>query len=152
VTSAPASNSPRLPRHHAQPPHPRHRRPGRPGRKPLSLFESGAILVYLAEKAGRLIPADPAARYACLQWLMFQMGGVGPMFGQYGHFHTYAPERIPYAMERYANEVQRLHRVLEKRLSRPNSWPAPSIPSPTSPPSPGSASRAARIDLSHSPP
>ena len=61
--------------------------------------------------------AIPAARYACLQWLMFQMGGVGPMFGQYGHFNNYAPEKLPYAMERYAKEVQRLHRVLEKRLS-----------------------------------
>ena len=91
--------------------------PDGPGGKPLHLFESGAILIYLAEKAGRLIPADPAARYACLQWLMFQMGGVGPMFGQYGHFHTYAPEKLPYAMERYANEVKRLHRVLDKRLS-----------------------------------
>ena len=91
--------------------------PEGPGGKRLALFESGAILIYLAEKSGRLIPADPAARYACLQWLMFQMGGVGPMFGQYGHFHTYAPERIPYAMGRYAKEVQRLHRVLEKRLS-----------------------------------
>jgi GST-like protein len=88
-----------------------------PGGRRIALFESGAILIYLAEKAGRLIPADPAARYACLQWLMFQMGGVGPMFGQYGHFHTYAPDRIPYAMDRYAKEVQRLHRVLEKRLS-----------------------------------
>jgi len=91
--------------------------PDGPGGKPISLFESGAILIYLAEKAGALIPRDPAARYACLQWLMFQMGGVGPMFGQYGHFHTYAPERLPYAMERYAREVQRLHRVLEKRLA-----------------------------------
>ena len=91
--------------------------PDGPGGKRIELFESGAILIYLAEKAGGLIPKDPAARYTCLQWLMFQMGGVGPMFGQYGHFHTYAPERIPYAMERYANEVQRLHRVLEKRLS-----------------------------------
>ncbi|MBN9508690.1 MAG: glutathione S-transferase N-terminal domain-containing protein [Alphaproteobacteria bacterium] len=88
-----------------------------PGGKPLALFESGAILIYLAEKAGRLIPAAPAARYACLQWLMFQMGGVGPMFGQYGHFHHYAAERLAYPMERYANEVARLHRVLEKRLS-----------------------------------
>ncbi len=91
--------------------------PDGPGGKPLRLFESGAILIYLAEKAGALIPKDPAARYACLQWLMFQMGGVGPMFGQYGHFNNYAPEKIPYAMERYAKEVQRLHRVLEKRLS-----------------------------------
>jgi GSH-dependent disulfide-bond oxidoreductase len=92
--------------------------PEGPGGKPLALFESGAILIYLAEKAGSLIPADPAARYACLQWLMFQMGGVGPMFGQYGHFHTYAPERLPYAMDRYAKEVVRLHRVLEKRLEQ----------------------------------
>jgi GSH-dependent disulfide-bond oxidoreductase len=87
-----------------------------PGGKRFTLFESGAILIYLAEKAGRLIPRDPAARYICLQWVMFQMGGVGPMFGQYGHFHSYAPEKIPYAMERYANEVKRLHRVLDKRL------------------------------------
>jgi GSH-dependent disulfide-bond oxidoreductase len=91
--------------------------PDGPGGKRLTLFESGAILIYLAEKAGMLIPPDPAARYTCLQWLMFQMGGVGPMFGQYGHFHSYAPEKLPYAMERYANEVKRLHRVLEKRLS-----------------------------------
>jgi GSH-dependent disulfide-bond oxidoreductase len=88
-----------------------------PGGKALSLFESGAILIYLAEKAGRLIPTDPAARYTCLQWLMFQMGGVGPMFGQFGHFNNYAPEKIPYAIERYQNEVVRLHRVLDKRLS-----------------------------------
>ena len=92
--------------------------PDGPGGKPISLFESGAILIYLAEKHGRLIPRDPAARYTCLQWLMFQMGGVGPMFGQYGHFHNYAPEKIPYAMIRYANEVRRLHGVLEKRLAQ----------------------------------
>jgi len=92
--------------------------PDGPGGQRIALFESGAILIYLAEKAGRLIPADPAARLACLQWLMFQMGGVGPMFGQYGHFHTYAPEKLPYAMDRYAKEVKRLHRVLEKRLSQ----------------------------------
>ena len=92
--------------------------PEGPGGKPLSLFESGAILIYLAEKHGRLIPRDPAARYTCLQWLMFQMGGVGPMFGQYGHFHNYAPEDVPYAKTRYANEVRRLHGVLEKRLAQ----------------------------------
>jgi GST-like protein len=83
----------------------------------IELFESGAILVYLAEKAGRLIPERPAARYTCLQWLMFQMGGVGPMFGQWNHFATHAPEEIPYAIERYASEVRRLYGVLEKRLS-----------------------------------
>jgi GST-like protein len=92
--------------------------PDGPGGERIEMFESGAILIYLAEKTGHLIPADPAARYSCLQWLMFQMGGVGPMFGQYGHFNNYAPEKIPYAMERYANEVKRLHRVLEKRLSQ----------------------------------
>ena len=92
--------------------------PDGPGGRPISLFESGAILIYLAEKHGRLIPRDPAARYTCLQWLMFQMGGVGPMFGQYGHFHNYAPEKIPYAMNRYAREVRRLHGVLEKRLAQ----------------------------------
>ncbi len=90
--------------------------PDGPGGKRITLFESGAILIYLAEKAGRLIPKDPLARYTCLQWLMFQMGGVGPMFGQYGHFANYAPVEIPYAIERYQNEVFRLHRVLEKRL------------------------------------
>ncbi len=90
--------------------------PEGPGGKPISLFESGAILIYLAEKTGKFIPAEPAARYLCLQWLMFQMGGVGPMFGQYNHFAAYAPEKIPYAIERYTNEVKRLHRVLDKRL------------------------------------
>ena len=90
--------------------------PDGPDGRPLALFESGAILIYLAEKAGSLLPADPAARYACLQWLMFQMGGVGPMFGQWNHFAVYAPEKLPYAIERYSNEVGRLHRVLEKRL------------------------------------
>ena len=91
--------------------------PDGPGGKPLQLFESGAILIYLAEKAGRLIPTDPVERLKALQWLMFQMGGVGPMFGQYNHFAAYAPERIPYAVERYGNEVRRLHGVLEKRLA-----------------------------------
>jgi GST-like protein len=88
-----------------------------PGGKPLSLFESGAILIYLAEKSGKLMPTDPAERLICLQWLMFQMGGVGPMFGQWNHFAAYAPEKLPYAITRYSNEVARLHRVLEKRLS-----------------------------------
>jgi GST-like protein len=91
--------------------------PEGPGGKKLKLFESGAILIYLGEKAGKLIPTDPAARYTCLQWLMFQMGGVGPMFGQWNHFASYAPEKLPYAIDRYANEVHRLYRVLEKRLS-----------------------------------
>jgi len=91
--------------------------PDGPGGKTLTLFESGAILIYLAEKTGKLMPSDPQARYHALQWLMFQMGGVGPMFGQYNHFAAYAPEKLPYAIERYGNEVKRLHRVLDKRLS-----------------------------------
>src|ERR1700722_16987012 len=91
--------------------------PDGPGGKPITLFESAAILIYLAEKTGRLIPKDPVARYKCLEWMMFQMGGVGPMFGQFGHFNNYAPEKLPYPIERYQNEVIRLHRVLDKRLS-----------------------------------
>lgn len=89
-----------------------------PDGQPIALFESGAIMIYLCEKTGSpLLPAAGAARHRCLQWLMFQMGGVGPMFGQYNHFAAYAPEKIPYAIERYTNEVKRLHRVLEKRLA-----------------------------------
>ncbi|WP_149536988.1 glutathione S-transferase N-terminal domain-containing protein [Siccirubricoccus phaeus] len=96
--------------------------PEGPAGKPFALFESGAILLYLAEKAGSaLLPPAPEARYRCLQWLMFQMGGVGPMFGQYGHFANYAAEKLPYAIERYTSEVARLHRVLEKRLAE-SAW------------------------------
>jgi GSH-dependent disulfide-bond oxidoreductase len=92
--------------------------PDGPDGKPFSLFESGAILIYLAEKTGRaLLPEDPATRYRCLQWVMFQMGGVGPMFGQWNHFANYAKEKLDYPVERYTNEVARLHRVLNKRLS-----------------------------------
>ena len=88
-----------------------------PGGKRFTLFESAAILIYLSEKCGgKLVPADPAGRYRCLEWMMFQMGGVGPMFGQYNHFANYAVEKLPYAIERYTNEVRRLHRVLDKRL------------------------------------
>ena len=90
--------------------------PDGPGGR-IELFESGAILIYLAEKAGRLVPTNPASRYLCLQWLMFQMGGVGPMFGQWNHFATYAPEEIPYAIDRYGKEVRRLYGVREKRLA-----------------------------------
>ena len=89
-----------------------------PGGKPFTLFESAAIMIYLSEKTGgKLIPQDPVGRYRCLEWMMFQMGGIGPMFGQYNHFANYAVEKLPYAIERYTNEVARLHRVLEKRLS-----------------------------------
>ena len=74
-------------------------------------------MIYLSEKTGgKLIPKDPIGRYKCLEWIMFQMGGVGPMFGQWNHFGAYAEERIPYAIERYANEVKRLTRVLNHRL------------------------------------
>ncbi|HEY1794818.1 MAG TPA: glutathione binding-like protein [Stellaceae bacterium] len=91
--------------------------PDGPGGKPFTLFESGAILIYLSEKAGgKLIPKDPAGRFKCLEWIMFQMGGVGPMFGQWNHFGAYAPEKIPYAIARYTNEANRLTRVLNNRL------------------------------------
>ena len=88
-----------------------------PGGKPFTLFESAAILIYLSEKCGgRLIPKDPIGRYKCLEWMMFQMGGIGPMFGQWNHFGAYAPEKVPYAITRYTNEVKRLTRVLNHRL------------------------------------
>jgi GST-like protein len=88
-----------------------------PGGKPISVFESGAILIYLAEKTGsKLLPADPRQRYAVLQWLMFQMGGVGPMFGQAHHFIRFAPEKVPYGIERYSKETRRLYGVMDKRL------------------------------------
>ena len=92
--------------------------PDGPGGRPLGLWESGAILVYLAEKTGKLLPADPAARYECLQWLMFQMGGVGPMFGQLGHFHKFAADKIAdtYPTDRYRDETRRLLGVLDTRL------------------------------------
>lgn len=90
--------------------------PDGPGGAPISVFESGAILIYLAEKTGRLLPSDPAGRYRTLEWLMFQMGGFGPMLGQAHHFRRYAPEPIPYAIDRYTNEATRLYRVLDKRL------------------------------------
>jgi len=88
------------------------------GGAPIALFESGAILIYLAEKTGRFLPADLRGRHATLQWLMWQMGGLGPMAGQNGHFLLYAPERIPYALERYAKEVNRLYGVLDAQLAR----------------------------------
>jgi GSH-dependent disulfide-bond oxidoreductase len=88
-----------------------------PGGKPYSLFESGAILIYLAEKTGKFMPSEMRARYEVVQWVMFQMAGVGPMMGQAGHFMHAAPEKIPYAIERYTNESRRLWGVLDKRLS-----------------------------------
>ncbi|WP_421621295.1 glutathione S-transferase N-terminal domain-containing protein [Alkalilimnicola ehrlichii] len=91
--------------------------PDGPDGEPLRLFESGAILLYLAEKAGALIPAAPRARWETLQWLMFQMGSLGPMLGQAHHFRQYAPERIDYAVQRYTREAQRLYRVLDRHLA-----------------------------------
>ena len=81
-----------------------------------AVFESGALMIYLAEKTGRLLPADVKGRSLVIQWLMFQMGGVGPMMGQANVFYRYAPERIPYAIERYQREVRRLFEVLDTRL------------------------------------
>lgn len=86
-----------------------------PNGKPLTLFESGAILIYLAEKYGGFLPADPVQRYIALQWVMFQMGGVGPMFGQKHHFRRTA-DPVPYAIKRYTDETHRLYGVLNTRL------------------------------------
>ena len=92
--------------------------PDGPDGRPFSLFESGAILLYLAAKTGKLLPATDRARYEVLQWLMFQMGGVGPMLGQAHHFRIYAPEKIEYAINRYSNEAKRLYGVMDKQLAR----------------------------------
>jgi glutathione S-transferase len=90
-----------------------------PGGRPFALMESGAILIYLAEKAGRLLPTEPAQRFKCLQWLFFQVGHIGPMFGQFGHFFKYAGDKCthPYPVERYTNEAIRLLGVLDRELS-----------------------------------
>ncbi len=97
--------------------------PNGPDGKPLPLFESGAILQYLAEKTGKFLPANPTERITTLQWLYFQMGGIGPMFGQFGHFHKYAGDNCdhPYPLKRYKDETQRLLDVLEDRLED-NEW------------------------------
>jgi GSH-dependent disulfide-bond oxidoreductase len=84
---------------------------------PISVFESGAILLYLADKTGQFVPQAPRARVQCLEWLFWQMGGLGPMAGQNHHFVQYAPERIAYAMDRYVNETARLYGVINKHLS-----------------------------------
>ena len=89
-----------------------------PDGKPISLFESGAILLYLAGKTGQLLPSDVRGKYEVLQWLMFQMGGVGPMLGQAHHFRIYAPEKIDYAIDRYTNEARRLYGIINKRLAQ----------------------------------
>ena len=91
--------------------------PEGPDGEHISVFESGAILIYLAEKVDRFLPSSLRGRYEALQWLMFQMGSVGPMLGQAHHFRGYAPEEISYAIERYTNEAARLYGVMDKRLS-----------------------------------
>jgi GST-like protein len=88
-----------------------------PDGQPLAMFESGAILIYLANKTGRLLPATERGKYSAFQWLMFQMGGVGPMFGQVHHFLRSAKEKVPYAIERYTKEQKRLYKVLDDHLA-----------------------------------
>jgi GSH-dependent disulfide-bond oxidoreductase len=91
--------------------------PQGPDGKPISVFESGAILIYLAAKTAKFMPSSDRDKYEVLQWLMFQMGGVGPMLGQNHHFRLYAPEKIAYAIDRYTNEAKRLYGVIDKQLS-----------------------------------
>lgn len=92
--------------------------PNGPDGKPISLFESGAILLYLAAKTGKFLPNSDRAKFEVLQWLMFQMGGVGPMLGQTHHFRMYAPEKVDYAINRYTNETKRLYGVMNKQLAQ----------------------------------
>jgi GSH-dependent disulfide-bond oxidoreductase len=89
-----------------------------PDGKPISMFESGAILLYLAGKTERFLPADTRGKYNVLQWLMFQMGSIGPLLGQAHHFRVYAPEKIAYAIDRYSNEAKRLYRVMNDQLAK----------------------------------
>jgi GST-like protein len=91
--------------------------PDGPGDKPFTLFESGAMLMYLAEKTGKFMPQEMAARYEVIQWVMFQMGGIGPIFGQVHHFKRAAKEQVPYAINRYYNECRRLYGVLDGHLA-----------------------------------
>ena len=90
--------------------------PDGPDGEPISIFESGAIMLYLAEKTGKLMPTDPRGRYRVMEWLMFQMGTVGPLLGQVHHFRRYAPEKIEYAINRYTNEAGRIYGVIDRRL------------------------------------
>ena len=91
--------------------------PNGPDSKPISVFESGAILIYLAAKTGKFMPKSERQKYEVLQWLMFQMGGVGPMLGQNHHFRLYAPEKIAYAIDRYTNEAKRIYGVIDRQLA-----------------------------------
>ena len=92
--------------------------PNGPDGEPMSVFESGAILLYLAGKTGKLLPASTRGKFEVMEWLMFQMGGIGPMLGQAHHFRIYAPEKIEYAINRYTNEAKRLYGVMDKRLGK----------------------------------
>ena len=92
------------------------------GGAPISVFESGAILVYLAEKTGQFLPKDTRGRVSVLEWLFWQMGGLGPMAGQNHHFSGYAPEKIPYAIDRYVNETNRLYGVLDRRIAKTGAY------------------------------
>jgi GST-like protein len=94
------------------------------GGAPFSVFETGAILIYLAEKTGRFLPADMRGRSHAVQWVMWQMSGLGPMLGQHGHFALYASEKIPYAIERYRDEAARLYRVLDTQLGKTGAYVA----------------------------
>ncbi len=113
------------------------------GGEPVSVFESGAILQYLGEKTGRFLPADVRGRFEVMEWVFWQMAGLGPMAGQNHHFAQYAPERIPYAIDRYVKETNRLYGVLDRQLAGRRSSPA-SIRSPTWHPTPGSCPTSAR--------
>ena len=99
--------------------------PQGPDGAPISLFESGACLMYLAAKTGKLLPTGTTERYQVLEWLMFQMGGVGPMLGQAHHFRIYAPEKIEYAINRYTNEAKRLYAVMNRRLAQSKYFAGP---------------------------
>src|SRR5258705_10106242 len=94
------------------------------GGEPFSVFETGAILIYLADKTGRFLPRDMRGRSRVVQWVMWQMSGLGPMLGQHGHFALYAPEKIPYAIERYRDEAARLYSVLDRQLGKTGAYVA----------------------------
>jgi len=99
------------------------------GGEPFSVFETGAILIYLADKTGRFLPKDMRGRSRVVQWVMWQMSGLGPMLGQHGHFALYAPEKIPYAIERYRDEAARLYSVLDRQLGKTGAYVAGPMPS-----------------------